>query len=185
MAELQTFRSALGGFNREDVVRYIEYLNNKHKSETNQLRSEMNSLRQELSQAQAVPSPDEELVLQLQQANERCAALEAELEQLRAQLEQAQQAAPDHATEELEAYRRAERAERLAAERTEQLYTQANGVLADATARVDETATQITAMANQLAGQINEFRDAVLASKNTLVDTAAAMYAVRPCTDKE
>ena len=30
MAELQTFRSAFNGFNREDVVRYIEYLNTRH-----------------------------------------------------------------------------------------------------------------------------------------------------------
>ena len=32
MAVSKNFRSALGGFNRQDVVRYIEYMNTKHAS---------------------------------------------------------------------------------------------------------------------------------------------------------
>ena len=40
MAEFQKFRSSLGGFNREDVVHYIEYINNKHAAQLNQLKNE-------------------------------------------------------------------------------------------------------------------------------------------------
>ena len=33
----QNFRTAINGFRREDVVRYLEYLNAKHMTEVNQL----------------------------------------------------------------------------------------------------------------------------------------------------
>lgn len=45
MAVQMNFRSALNGFNRDDVVHYIEYLNTKHMAEINQLKSEMEFLR--------------------------------------------------------------------------------------------------------------------------------------------
>ena len=48
----QTFRSALNGFNREDVVRYLEYINAQHTTELNQLRSELEYLR-----SKEVPHP--------------------------------------------------------------------------------------------------------------------------------
>lgn len=45
MAVQQNFRTAFNGFNREDVVRYIEFLNAKHTAEVNQLHSELEYLR--------------------------------------------------------------------------------------------------------------------------------------------
>ena len=36
MAASQNFRSAFNGFNREDVVHYLEYLNTKHTNQVNQ-----------------------------------------------------------------------------------------------------------------------------------------------------
>ena len=41
MAGMQNFRSALGGFNREDVVSYIEYLNTQHKAQIAQLNTQL------------------------------------------------------------------------------------------------------------------------------------------------
>ena len=41
----QTFRSALNGFHREDVVRYIEFLNAQHAAEITQLNSELASAK--------------------------------------------------------------------------------------------------------------------------------------------
>ena len=55
MAEKNTFRSALNGFNREDVVHYIEYLNSKHTAQINQLESENAELRSKLESIQAQP----------------------------------------------------------------------------------------------------------------------------------
>ena len=41
----QNFRSAFNGFNREDVVRYLEYINAKHAAQVSQLTSEADYLR--------------------------------------------------------------------------------------------------------------------------------------------
>ena len=40
----QTFRTSLSGFNREDVVRYIEFLNAQHAAEISQLTGAVSSL---------------------------------------------------------------------------------------------------------------------------------------------
>lgn len=195
MAELQTFRSAFNGFNREDVVRYIEYINNKHNDQVAQLNNELAQLREQLELAQAAPNRQADLELRLEQAQEQRAALEAdlaaanvELESVNAKLAQAleaQNSAQVRTENELEAYRRAERTERLARERAEQLYAQANGALAEATTLVDQAAAQIGAMSNELASQMTHFRDTVIGTKSVLADAAAAMYSIRPCTDDQ
>lgn len=63
MAEHQNFRTALAGFNREDVVRYIEYLNTTHAAEIAQLNSELEYLRsrvQEMPDAESASETAEE-----------------------------------------------------------------------------------------------------------------------------
>ena len=178
MAAFQNFRSALNGFNREDVVHYIEYTNNKHASQINQLQTEISALREELATYTDHPMPDPEQITQLEQ--ERDAAL-AELEFVKAQLENTQQQSDN----ELEAYRRAERAERIAKERVAQLYDQANGALADATVRTDETATQICDAADAVIAQLTELQDLLRQGKITMKDAATAMYAIRPVLTEE
>ena len=41
MNDPKTFRSAFNGFNREDVVHYIDYLNTQHSNQINQLNSQL------------------------------------------------------------------------------------------------------------------------------------------------
>lgn len=164
MAGVQNFRSALGGFNREDVVRYIEYINNKHNSEIAQLNTQLQTARESLAQAKA--EDNGVLKAQLEAALVRCAELEA-------RLAQGGQEMPVKAGDELEAYRRAERAERLARDRAAQIYTQANAALADATVKVEAVSDNLTAMAEQLAAQAQE-------AKAKLQEAVAAMYAIRP-----
>ena len=101
MADIGTFRSALNGFNRQDVANYIAYLNNKHTSEVEQLN---NRLQSALNRQQT----ERDLEQRLSQAEARCAELEAELAGRRAA------PAETHTDSELEAYRRAERTEREA-----------------------------------------------------------------------
>ena len=189
MAESQTFRSAFNGFNREDVVRFIEYLNNQHNAQVAELTGELEEVRAQLAQAQAVVIPDTAALEQdLQAAVSLCESLEAELAQTKATLEalqSAQEAQQIRAEDELEAYRRAERAERKARERVDQLYAQANGALADATTVVDEAASQLCVMANDLATRMNAFRDAVIGTKSVMADAATALYAVRPCSNDQ
>ncbi len=176
MASAQNFRSAFHGFNREDVVRYLEYLNTKHQNQINQLTAEAEELRAQLSQQPAEDSVEAlkaqvaQLQEQLAQAQARCQALEAET---KASLPAAQ-------AEELDTYRRADRMERMARERSELVYHQASGVLGEATARVDSAAAEITEMADQAMEQITRLQVAVSGSKQALQDAASLMNAIRP-----
>ena len=188
MAQQQNFRTAFNGFNREDVVHYLEYINAKHTAQINQLTAENEELRQQLN---ALP------------AGGVVEALQAEIESLQAQLDNAmaenaaleercaqpeQQPAPEtpeapvvpSASAELEAYRRAERAEREARERADLVYYQANGVLTEASAKVDGLAADITDMADQVMAQLTQLQMAVSSSKQALQDASSIMNTIRP-----
>ena len=52
MAAFQNFRSALNGFNREDVVRYIEFINNQHNAQVAQLNTQLQNAQEALAKAQ-------------------------------------------------------------------------------------------------------------------------------------
>lgn len=149
MPAVQRFRSALGGFNRNDVVQYIEYLTNHYQSQIQQLTNQ-------LENAKAAPS-DSELQAQLDAALARCAELEKKLAQTGSE------------AAELEAYRRAEKTERLAKDRAQQIYEKA-----------EEVATQISTAADQAAAQMQACEQAVQDAKGTLQETVNALYAVRP-----
>ena len=59
MSEPQNFRSAFNGFNRDDVVKYLEYINSRHHAQINQLTGENDYLRQQLEAAQAAAGAQE------------------------------------------------------------------------------------------------------------------------------
>lgn len=162
MASEYRFRGAFSGFNREDVVRYLEYLNTKHNTLVNQLRSENQALKEEL---EALRNGTAE--------NGSVASVQAE--ELRAQAP-----AQSLEKEELEAYRRAEQAERAARERATQLYRQATGILADATTHVDGAASQFHQIADRVNAQMLELQAAVDNSRTALQDAAAILCAIRP-----
>lgn len=161
MAGVQNFRTALGGFNRTDVVRYIEYMNNKHTSELEQLNTQLQNAKEALEKA-GDPS---DLQAQLEAAQARCAELEAMLAQ--------GGVVEEKTSDELEAYRRAERAERLARDRAAQIYAKANATLADATVKVEAASDNLTALAEQVTIQVQDARD-------RLQEAVASIYAIRP-----
>ena len=218
MSAQPNFRSAFNGFNREDVVHYIEYLNAKHAADLNQMNSELEYLRSKETQALPAPADQTELedVISQQAARirelfDRCTQLEADLNAAKAngnelaqqldqqihssqkekaemvqQLDEAHQQQISYKSrldEELEAYRRAERTERYARERAEQLYQQANGALADATAKVDSAAQEVSQMTDRVMAQLAQLQDAVSGSKQALRDAAATLYSIRPGND--
>ena len=156
----QNFRSAFYGFNREDVVRYIEYLNNQHKHQMDQLHNQLQT-------AKAAPV-NTELQEQLAAALEKCAQLEAQLSNT-ATTEQ-----------ELEAYRRAERTERIAQERAQQIRTQANAVLADATVKAEAASAQIAELAEQANQQLVAYQAAVTDTQNLFQDVVTSLAAIKP-----
>ena len=190
MATQMNFRSALNGFNREDVVHYIEFLNSKHTADLNQLNTELEYLR---SRKPAQPAQPDDMVEQqaarIRELFDRCTALEQELAAAKAENEklaqqvQQQDSGHNRLEEELEAYRRAERTERYARERAENLYHQANGALADASIKVDEAAQQFSQMTDKVVAQLSELQNAVATSKQALRDAAATLYTIRPTND--
>ena len=163
MADMQNFRTALRGFNREDVVQYIEMINTRHSAQIAQLNTQLQTARDELAQFDA--NNNDTLQQQLDAANARIAELEAQLA-----------AAPARTDDELEAYRRAERAERIAKERAEQMTAQINGVLADATARMDGVTGDLTAALDALSEKLS-------AAKQELKGAVDTLYAIRPQED--
>lgn len=177
MSAPMNFRSAFNGFNREDVVHFIEYLNAKHSAEINQLKAELDLLR---SRADAAPAEDH---------SEELSAALAEIEALKEEVARLQQRAAEPAAapavfagtaQELEAYRRAERTERIARERAELVYHQVNGVLADASVKVDEAYSRIDDLTQQVTAQLSQLQEAVTGSRQALSDAAATLYTIRP-----
>ena len=163
MTPLHHFRSALSGFNRQDVVSYIEYLNNQHNAEVQQLKNQL-QLAQENGGA--------DLQAQLDAALARCEELE---QQLAAKGESA-----NCTEQELEAYRRAEKAERQAQARAHQIYEQANAALADATAKAEVASQRISTITDEAVAQLKACQASVLETKEEFQQALTALYAVKP-----
>ena len=161
MAEKLNFRTALRGFDRQDVVQYIEMINSRHSAQIAQLNTQLKNAREELAQATAVPAQDTDLQAKLEAANARIVELEAQLN-----------AAPANTGNELEAYRRAERAERMAKERANQLMDQMHGVLADATTRMESISGEIAKAMDTLTQKLAD-------SKQELQGAVDALYDIR------
>ena len=188
----QTFRNALNGFNREDVVRYIEFLNAQHAAEISQLNSELAFLRSKADQnppAETTTPENSDLVEQqaarIRELFDLCKEQAQQIEKLTADLAQAQSAPKSCTEDELEAYRRAERIERMAQERAAQMSDRANAVLADATVKVDEAAALISQMSEKFIGQLTELQNAVSGSNQSLRDVSAALCSIRPDTESK
>lgn len=177
MTASQKFRSALNGFNREDVVRYIEYTTARHQAEVTQLKEQLEFYRKEAAAAQAAAQAAESE--RLAELEEKCAALEQENETLRQQVEEAA-AQQTTSEEELAAYRRAERAERLAKTRVSQMCDQANAALADTAANLDAAAENLGFVAQEAMEKIQALQFAVSGSKQVLADAAQALGSIRP-----
>ena len=179
MSAPQKFRSAFNGFNREDVVSYLEYLNSRHTAQVNQLTAEADQLRSRLENAR--PEEDQANVI---------AALEQERDELRSQLAALQERydalqqnpcvpAAFTPTEELEVYRRAERTERAARERADLIYRQANGILTEVTVRVNDMAGQVVPVADQILSQLSELQNTVSTTKQSLQDAVVILNTLR------
>lgn len=182
MSDTLNFRTAFHGFNREDVVHYITYLNAQHESEISQLRAELES-NQRFYAAEDL----NEATQTIRTLEQKVAEQDETIAQLRAQLLSKPAVAEHHSEpaqrdiqlEELEAYRRAERTERVAKERAEKIYQQADCALTCATAKVDEAFTQIGELTSQVTRQLDDLQSAVTGSRQALADAVATLGQLR------
>ena len=204
MAEQQLFRTAFNGFNRDDVVQYIEELNARHAAEVNQLNADLQYLQEKLDALEAVcPENDipmmgepmndnsdlvEELEAKLAEAEDAAKTAKAQLDAQKAEnlrLQVLLDAAlarqnEAHNNAELDTYRRAERVERDARNRARMVSDKANAALSDATNKVDETAIQISELTDAAMQQLKQLQLAISGSKQVLRDTATVLYSIRP-----
>ena len=164
MATLQRFRTAFRGFNREDVVNYIEYLNNQHTAQVEQLQNQLQE-----ANVKAASKAEEELQKKLDEALQRCAELEEKLANVEA----------NTAEKELETYRRAERAERQANERARQIYNQANALLSDATTMAESASEKIGQIADATVTQLQAYQASISATADSFREAAAALHTVK------
>lgn len=190
MAMPHTFRNALNGFNKDDVVRYLEYINTKHANQVQQLTAEIEELRAEQKPS---PSVDQQAIIDaLQKENDSLSARLLESEKARTalleeltQLRRVSAPAPVQemssvVSDELEAYRRAERTEREARKRAELVYYQANSILSETTTKVDSVSEEITTMADKMMTQLTQMQLLVSGSKQELQNAAALLGSIRP-----
>lgn len=192
----QNFRSSLHGFNRQDVANYLEYLNNRHAAQVNQLNTDLEELRR---QAQTPAVDPQRLILEA-----RCRELEQQLRQAQterdealSQKEEALQKLEDarrdredallrtsgeklDANRELEAYRRAERTERVARERAEQVYSETGAVLTQASNRIDSALRQMNGISRQVSTQLDTLQAAISSSRLALQDAADTIEKMKP-----
>jgi chromosome segregation ATPase len=218
MSEPLNFRSAFNGFNREDVVHYIEYLKSNHENQVRQLRADLAAAQreEELTEEQeeaatglqeqfeeqeaaltALNAEKEELTAKCAQLEATLAALYAEKDalavktaQLEAQLNNvsAERDAAISATprmspymeEELAAYRRAERVERLANERASAVYRKLRVALQDTTAQADQAVTNLDNITSQVNEQLNALRDSLANSKSHLESSISSLDDICP-----
>lgn len=184
MEQPTQFRSSLGGFNREDVVRYIEFINNKHSSQVAQLTNELEYLRGKQDTLDSSRVSELEKQLSAAQAeNEvlkhRIAALERSLEEANAAIQSPPAPQPPApSASELEAYRRAERVERMAKERAHQVGKQTADALGRISRQMEDATGVLSQAAQQMHQQLTQLQEAVDSGRQALTSAAAMAEAL-------
>jgi methyl-accepting chemotaxis protein len=183
-ADAARFRTALYGFNRYDVVEFIESLTGEHEKELRSLQQENSKLNEQLSNVQAenaaLSSQIEYLLAkQPEEAAEPIPEPEETLPAPEAEEPTAEDAAVPSSTElELAAYRRAEAFERSAAERADRLYTEMNTVCTDLTGRLTASDDEISVLYTDLSAMLQRLQEALADVKQVFDDAPGQIKAL-------
>ena len=209
------FRSAINGFNREDVVAYIESSSMEHEAQLQTLQNEVQDLRLKLAEAREALSQAESAQKQemdLEAVQERIRSLEEENRSLREQMEErmtpaaAEEALPgknepirldapilpvgevlsvdaapskDFSELELAAYRRAEIAERLARERTQDVYRKLQSVFQSTGMRLDQNRADLEALTRALQSDVTQMMSLLSSIQGAYRDAELSFGEVR------
>ena len=156
------------------MLAHAEAERDQFRAQAEELRTHCAQLERQLESAISA----EEVQARIDQAKlEADARVAAAMEQVAAMQQKADR--------ELDAYRRAERTERLARERAERVYRQANVALSNASTHVESAAEQIGGMADQLLSQLDQLRGAVSGSRDALSAAADALHTIHPGDEEE
>lgn len=183
MSDFSKFRGSLGGFNRTDVADYIEKLCLTHAAELKERSRRAEELQTQLEETRAqlreTEADRDRLQDQLQEARDQLQeaqdALEAatapEPEPEEPEEAEAPEEAPDYPSLELEAYRRAEATERLAARRAEQLSRQMQEFVAHISQRYAETGEEIAALSEDMRSDLQRLQDSLSDLESLFTET--------------
>ena len=184
MADFSKFRTAVSGFNRTDVVNYIESASMEHQKALRKLTDERDKLAVENAQLQTQLTGLQARLIQVQADNDALSEQVSTLAQegsARAEAAAQPQPAPEAGPieeepaaetpeppaqepslteKELTAYRRAEQTERNAAVRARRIYTQLSNLCEDARSRYLDSGEEIAALASDLSTGLARLQDA-------------------------
>ena len=189
MSDFSKFRTAVSGFNRTDVVNYIESTSIEHQKALRKLTDERDKLAAENARLQVELAGLQKRLEQAQADNDALSgqvnALAQEGSDLAEQLKKSEEARqellarpvpqpeepeeseePEAAQEpsltekELTAYRRAEQTERNAAVRARRIYAQLSNLCEDARTRYMDSGEEIAALAADLSTGLSRLQDA-------------------------
>lgn len=191
----ETFRTSLNGFNRTDVVQFIQKMTTNHEKELKTLREENEKSSEALELLR-----DDQARLEAQNAEltEKLAALEAQNAELTEKLaakaaesSPAPAAAPaapvsaQIAEHELAAYRRAEGMERKARERAEATTKLLKGVFAKATDRLNAGSVEFAAAAEKFRADYEHMQQLLADAKGVFDASADEIRAADAALDEK
>ena len=176
MADFSKFRTSFNGFNRSDVVAYIESLCAEHQRALKAAREETETLSGELAQQKA---QNAELSAELDATRTALDSMQAALEEAldaltNPQVEEVipeEEAAPDYVDLELEAYRRAEAAERAANQRAARLRSQLDEMLEQISNRYEQAGQEIQVLSEDIRINLKRL-DETLSDLDAIFDEA-------------
>ena len=177
----ETFRTSLNGFNRTDVVQFIQKMTTNHEKELKSLReeNEKNSEALELlrSDSARLEAQNAELTAQLEAAKNAVsspAPAEAPAAPVAAQI----------AERELAAYRRAEGMERKARERAEATTKLLKGVFSKATDRLNAGSEEFSAAVEKFRADYEHLQQILSEAKGVFDDSAEEIRAADAALDE-
>lgn len=198
----ETFRTSLNGFNRTDVVQFIQKMTTNHEKELKTLREEneksseaLELLRDDQARLEAQNAELTEKLAALEAQNAALEAQNAELtEKLAAKAAEpspapaAAPAAPvsaQIAEHELAAYRRAEGMERKARERAEATTKLLKGVFAKATDRLNAGSAEFAAAAEKFRADYEHMQQLLADAKGVFDASADEIRAADAALDEK
>ena len=173
-----TFRTALQGFNRTDVVNFIEQTTADHENDIHQMQMENSRLNQQLMEANAYIDQLQQTIAAMQVAQD-----EADEPMLAIDLPPLEDPMPavspviqnDFEEMELAAYRRAEQAERKAKERAAALYHQIDEVIAQTNDKLELDDKALSRLTADLSANISALQQTMAKIRLTLDESTRFM----------
>ena len=178
----RNFRAALNGFNRTDVVAYIEECAINHEKALRQLRDENARLRADLEALQARQEAAQETAPEPVEAQE---APQAEEPEVPTQPEPEPEVVPiappaSSSAEELAAYRRAEAVERAARNRAAALCRQVNAIMDSTSRQLEGSRGDVDTVMSDLNICLRQLNDTFAQLRIIFDDAVQALTTMEP-----